>query len=414
MMMLTIEPKQFSYATGQAAMNDGNLLIVDDNPNNLQILHQILAEAGYKVRPALSGEIALRAIEAAIPDLILLDVRMAGMDGYQICKILKADPKTAGIPVIFISALQEVQDKLNAFQAGGVDYVSKPFQEAEVLARVKTHLQIHHLQKYLAYQNQYLNELVEIKAAQLATAEREASKRLDQIAHLNRSITSSIFSSAIAHDLRQPLAAILSNAEAAELFLQQATLPLQELKDIMADIRRDNQRASQIIDRMRRMLNKGESQVAICNLNSIVEEVLSFLLVEAKQRCISIVANVDPADFWVKVDAIQIQQVIVNMVLNSMEAITELDGAQRRIVLTTKASGDHAEFVVEDRGVGFGDNSGRVFESFFTTKQQGMGMGLAISASLIHAHQGQIGANNNPVGGAIVFFKLPLQSRESQ
>lgn len=395
-------------------MNEGNLLIVDDNPNNLQILHQILAEAGYKVRPALSGDIALKAIEAAMPDLILLDVRMAGMDGYQVCKILKANPKTEGIPVIFISALQEVQDKLNAFQAGGVDYVSKPFQEEEVLARVKTHLQIHHLQKYLAYQNQYLNELVEIKAAQLATAEREASNRLDQIAHLNRSITSSIFSSAIAHDLRQPLAAILSNAEAAELFLQQETLPLQELKDIMADIRRDNQRASQIIDRMRRMLNKGESQIVLCSFNNIVEEVLSFLSVEAKQRKISIVADLDCSVFLVKVDAIQIQQVIVNMVLNSMDAIADLQDEQRRILITTRPSGDNVEFVVEDRGVGFGDNSSRVFESFFTTKQQGMGMGLAISASLIHAHQGQIGAHNNPGGGAIVFFKLPLQSMESE
>lgn len=130
----------------------GSIVIVDDNPNNLQVLSGILQQAGFKVRQALSGEIALRAIAASAPDLILLDIRMPGMDGYETCRRLKAEALTRDIPVIFISALTETADKLAAFRAGGVDYVSKPFQAEEVLARVRTHLQLRHMQCQLESQ----------------------------------------------------------------------------------------------------------------------------------------------------------------------------------------------------------------------------------------------------------------------
>lgn len=133
-------------------MNDastGSIVIVDDNPNNLQVLGSMLQHEGYKVRPALNGELALQAIAASPPDLVLLDVRMPGMDGYETCRRIKAQPETADIPVIFISALSESEDKLTAFDAGAVDFVSKPFQAAEVLARVRAQLQLHHMQQRL-------------------------------------------------------------------------------------------------------------------------------------------------------------------------------------------------------------------------------------------------------------------------
>jgi putative two-component system response regulator len=135
-------------------MNDsdkGSIIIVDDNPNNLQVLGSMLQQEGYKVRPALSGELALRAIAASPPDLVLLDVRMPGMDGYETCRRLKAQPAMAEIPVIFISALNEAEDKLIAFDVGAVDYVSKPFQAAEVLARVRAQLQLRHMQQRLEF-----------------------------------------------------------------------------------------------------------------------------------------------------------------------------------------------------------------------------------------------------------------------
>ncbi len=130
-----------------------NILIVDDTPENLTVLRQILNEQGYRVRPALSGEIALKTIQADLPDLILLDIVMPGMDGYEVCAKLKADKATRDIPVIFISALKEIEDKMRAFSKGGVDYISKPFQAEEVLARVKTHITLYSLVNRLEKKN---------------------------------------------------------------------------------------------------------------------------------------------------------------------------------------------------------------------------------------------------------------------
>lgn len=139
------------------------------------MLSGILQRAGFKVRPALSGEIALRAIAVCAPDLILLDIRMPGMDGYETCRRLKADALTRDIPVIFISALTETADKLAAFQAGGVDYVSKPFQAEEVLARVRTHLQLRHMQ--LQLENQVMDRTAELRITCDALRESQGQYR---------------------------------------------------------------------------------------------------------------------------------------------------------------------------------------------------------------------------------------------
>jgi sigma-B regulation protein RsbU (phosphoserine phosphatase) len=127
----------------------GNILIVDDTPANLRLLSRMLAEQGYQVRPVPDGPLALAATRAEPPDLILLDIRMPEMNGYEVCEHLKADAQTRDIPIIFISALDEIGDKVKAFTVGGVDYVTKPFQFAEVLARVETHLALQKLQKQL-------------------------------------------------------------------------------------------------------------------------------------------------------------------------------------------------------------------------------------------------------------------------
>jgi len=157
-------------------MTKDNILIVDDLPANLQFLNSILAERGYQVRPAINGQIALKIAKKTLPDLILLDIQMPGMTGYEVCEQLKANDKTRQIPVIFISALSEVFDKVKAFSVGGVDYITKPFQAEEVLARVETHLKIHHLQQQLVEQNErFKAENVRMKA------ELDVSRRLQKM-----------------------------------------------------------------------------------------------------------------------------------------------------------------------------------------------------------------------------------------
>ena len=144
-----------------------NILVVDDNPANLHLLMALLHKAGYKVRPANSGQLALMAVEKEPPDLILLDIMMPGMDGYAVCEHLKANEQTRDIPVIFLSVLTGIFDKINAFNVGGVDYITKPFQEAEVLARIKTHLTLQNMKKQLEAQNiQLQQEIRERKRAE--------------------------------------------------------------------------------------------------------------------------------------------------------------------------------------------------------------------------------------------------------
>ncbi|MCP4686659.1 MAG: response regulator, partial [Desulfobacterales bacterium] len=155
----------------------GHILIVDDNPNNLRVLNALLAENGYMVRPSNSGLVALESARAIPPDLVLLDIKMPGMDGYEVCRRLKADERSRDIPVIFISALGETMNKVKAFSLGGVDYITKPFQAEEVLARLKTHLSLRNLQKQLIDQNVRLQR--EIKARRKADAALQ--RNLDEL-----------------------------------------------------------------------------------------------------------------------------------------------------------------------------------------------------------------------------------------
>lgn len=155
----------------QDTQSSGTLVIVDDNPSNLRVLSGILQQDGYKVRPALDGHMALRSVHMIQPDLILLDIRMPGMDGYEVCRRLKADPSTSDVPVIFISAMNESKDKIQGFRVGGVDYVAKPFEAEEVLARVRTHVQLSQMQRHL-------EQLVEKRTNELRDNETRYRERL--------------------------------------------------------------------------------------------------------------------------------------------------------------------------------------------------------------------------------------------
>jgi two-component system sensor histidine kinase ChiS len=145
----------------------GNILVVDDTPANLRLLSNMLTEQGYKVRSVINGAMALTATRAAPPDLILLDINMPEMNGYQVCQTLKAEAQTRDIPIIFISALDETADKVQAFTIGGVDYITKPFQLEEVLARVETHLKLRYLQQQLRQANDELERRVQERTAEL-------------------------------------------------------------------------------------------------------------------------------------------------------------------------------------------------------------------------------------------------------
>jgi signal transduction histidine kinase len=242
-----------------------------------------------------------------------------------------------------------------------------------------------------------------------AIAVAESRQRLAEIAHMNRNATASVYSAAIAHELNQPLAAILSNAETAEVLLTRADVPVDVLQDILADIRRDDHRASELIARMRNLLKPSEANTCIVEITSIVRDSLQFIASEAKLRGTTLTTDFADEHAWVMVDPVQIHQVLINLVLNSLDAMNDVPRSSRAIkVSTALVSKSKVEVKVRDTGPGFDSDIEQVFQSFFTTKKHGMGLGLSITAAIIESHGGAINASNSPNGGACVTFQLPL------
>ena len=240
-------------------------------------------------------------------------------------------------------------------------------------------------------------------------AEVESETRMTELAHVNRHATTEEFSSSIAHELNQPLGSILTNAETAEFILQSDSPDLGAIREILADIKRDDQRAGELIRHLRGFLKRTPFETREIDVNQIMGETFKFLSVQAAARNVALYLQTEPGTVCIKGDAVQLQQVILNLVVNSMDALASIPYGRTVIGRTELNGGARVEISISDSGPGIPpDKIAQVFDPFFTTKDQGMGIGLSIARTIILAHKGQIWAENQSGGGAAFHFTLPL------
>ncbi len=239
-------------------------------------------------------------------------------------------------------------------------------------------------------------------------AELEAARQRAELAHIARVSTMGELATSLAHELNQPLGAILSNAEAAELFLENDQPDLRELRAILADIRKDDQRAADVIRRMRALLSRRELELKVVAVEELIEEAVAMTKPDALVRQVKVETEVASNLPRVRGDRVHLEQVLLNLMLNGMDSLNGCPAEQRRLVVRADRTGDGTvELSVRDCGHGIpADGLTKVFEPFYSTKAKGMGMGLAISRTIVEAHGGRIWAENNPDGGATFRFTL--------
>ena len=233
------------------------------------------------------------------------------------------------------------------------------------------------------------------------TAEVESRNHLAMAAHVGRQLAMGEMAASVAHELNQPLNAILHNAEAADRLLESNRASTETLREILADIRTDNTRASRIIERQRLMLRKHEPEQKVIDLNAVVRECVAIVAHDAQGRAVRIDSELSAVPCAIVGDQVLLQQIVINLLLNGMDALAEAPPSRRVLVVRTALSTDGVELSVNDSGPGIApDVLAHLFEPFMTTKAKGMGIGLTIVRSIVRSHRGEIEARNNPTGGA--------------
>ena len=419
-------------------IDNGSIVIVDDNPNNLHVLSSILQQAGYKVRPALRGDIALHAIAASPPDLILLDIRMPEMDGYEICRRLKADLVTRDVPVVFISALTETDDKLAAFSAGGVDYVSKPFQADEVLARVRTHVDLYRIRRALLDREENLRQ----RLAELEAAHSRLKEMSSQLLQSEKMASIGQLAAGVAHEINNPISFVSSNLGTLKKYtdnlfqlleaygpLEAAATPelrqqIEEAKrkldleflredvvDLIAESMEGAGRVQRIVQVLLTFSHPGKFEWQEADVHAGLESTLGVAWSEIKHKAevVRDYGELPP----VECQPSQLNQVFLSLLLNAAEAIRE----RGQITLRTRHENDWISIAVSDTGIGIApEDRKRVFEPFFTTKPVGKstGLGLSLAYGIVTMHGGRIDLESELGKGSTFTVRLPVHHVEDQ
>ena len=379
------------------ATNKPTILVVDDNPTNLQVLLESLKRTGFKILVARTGENAIQQAEYGKPDLILLDVMMPGIDGFETCRRFKTLDAFKEIPIIFMTALTDTTDKLKGFQAGGVDYVTKPLQHEEVLARVVTHLTIRRLQQESREQHLLLQE----KHAELQALNASKDK----------------FFSIISHDLRSPLSSVLVGLRL--LTDPESRVSESEKEEILHDSRRTVEQLYSLLDNLlvwsrlqRGLMEYAPKQI---DLQPLFERNATLFAANAEQKQIAIRQTVT-APIFAFADSQMIDTVIRNLISNALK-FTEARGA---ITLSACQNDQNVEITVADTGIGMDAEAvAKLFRldvrynQLGTAGEKGTGLGLNVCKEFAEKNGGSIAVESVVGAGTTFRVTLPKSSPAS-
>lgn len=367
----------------------GDILIVDDTLANLDLLLAMLTNHGYKVRAAINGNMALKSVFAAAPELILLDINMPEMNGFEVCQQLKSDPRTSEIPIIFISASDQMDDKVRAFEIGGVDYVTKPFQVEEVLARVSSQLALYqHKRELEAFRQREIDYL------------RELSAMKDE------------FVQTVSHDLKNPLSVIMGYAD-----LLSEEEAIQQMPDILSYITSIRRRSDEMYGLISTLLDLAKIEAGMglstapVQLDKFLDDQVESIRPLVESKHLTFVYTALPPNVTLMADAIRLGQVFQNLLTNAIKYTPE----GRRVELSHTIQTARILLQVKDTGLGIPEQDlPNIFEKFYRVNRpehntsKGTGLGLSIAKAIIEQHHGNIWVESELGTGSTFSIELPL------
>jgi signal transduction histidine kinase len=417
--------------------NSGFILLVDDNPTNLAVLAQTLKNEGFSIRIETDGESAIEQLEDETeqPKLILLDVQMPGINGFETCRRIKANPQTQEIPIIFMTALSDTDSKVKGLSLGAVDYITKPFEGEEVLARVRVHLQVRNLTKKLENWNEQLEQNVVERTAALQQAQVQLVQQ-EKFATIGQLVAG------VAHEINNPIGCISSNIAPASEYLSDITeiihlyqrhypqpvveieealenldieFALKDFPNLLESMKVSSQRIQEISVSMRNFSRNDTNKLVSADIHTGLD--CTLMILRHRLKAVGCRQAIEVIKKYSNLPEIQcypglLNQVFTNLLANAIDALEDVSAPEINIS-TEKTTNDKITIRIADNGMGMSQEvQQKLFEPLFTTKPlgKGTGLGMAIAQQIIEeTHQGKISVSSVKGKGTEFTIEIPLK-----